>query len=483
MNLVKTINYPSVSTIKNFGFLIGKDFIKIKAHVIKSPMLQYYGARIQITKPGEWRVNDEKFLIPGKAPTKWGILIMSKNVKQYHVEKFGKGIVQMANKHGLEFIDFDPYCVFSFNKKGQDELEKKFKELKHDKKMELLFVIIRNNNDKTNPEEDQYSAVKKAESKFNLLTQCIKEKTIASLSLSTLYNILIKDNSKLGGTNHKIVPDETVSVSINKRPFMVIGADVTHSSSGQKEIPSVVGVVASYDRNGFRYNCTMRLQKNRKTNRAVQEIIENFDEMVLEHLHFFKTKHNRLPEHILYYRDGVSEGQFAHVIEIEVSAIKKACAILGKPNIEVTVMIVQKRHHTRFFPDPKKNTMDRYNNVTPGTVVDSVIVDPENWQFFMVPHISMKGVAKPTKYSVVYNDVKNLTNAELQVFTFHLCHLFTRCNRAVSYVAPTYYAHLVAARGRALIHGEDIDMKNLEKENEKMKINPDFANDHPMFFV
>lgn len=35
--------------------------------------------------------------------------------------------------------------------------------------------------------------------------------------------------------------------------------------------------------------------------------------------------------------------------------------------------------------------------------------------------------------------------------------MYARCTRAVSYPAPTYYAHLGAYRGRALIQGLVID--------------------------
>ena len=32
--------------------------------------------------------------------------------------------------------------------------------------------------------------------------------------------------------------------------------------------------------------------------------------------------------------------------------------------------------------------------------------------------------------------------------SYYLCHLYSRCTRAVSYPTPTYYAHLVAERAR-----------------------------------
>lgn len=53
-------------------------------------------------------------------------------------------------------------------------------------------------------------------------------------------------------------------------------------------------------------------------------------------------------------RDGVSESQFQQVLETELMAFKRALRGLERPdstyNPKVTLIVVQKRHHTRFFP-------------------------------------------------------------------------------------------------------------------------------------
>ena len=45
-------------------------------------------------------------------------------------------------------------------------------------------------------------------------------------------------------------------------------------------------------------------------------------------------------------------------------------------------------------------------------------------------------------------DDSQFTADELEVLSYYLCHLYSRCTRAVSYPTPTYYAHLVAERAR-----------------------------------
>jgi hypothetical protein len=60
------------------------------------------------------------------------------------------------------------------------------------------------------------------------------------------------------------------------------------------------------------------------------EMINDLDEMMLERLDDFKRHNqNKLPSNIIFYRDGVSEGQFDQVIEIELPQVKAAFKKLG----------------------------------------------------------------------------------------------------------------------------------------------------------
>lgn len=82
-------------------------------------------------------------------------------------------------------------------------------------------------------------------------------------------------------------------------------------------------------------------------------------------------------------------------------------------------------------------------------------------------------------------DEGNHTIDDLQGLSYNLCHLFTRCNRSVSYPAPTYYAHLAAYRGRVYIETDRLNMNQLRREYEQRnnQINKNMIQDHPMFFV
>lgn len=112
---------------------------------------------------------------------------------------------------------------------------------------------------------------------------------------------------------------------------MIVGADVTHPAPGTDGLSiaavrsvlklrlsfkntcklidkcNVLQVAASHDSNAFKYNMLYRLQPGR------QEMIERLQEMIEQQLRFFYENCKCKPKRILYYRDGVSEGQFLQV--------------------------------------------------------------------------------------------------------------------------------------------------------------------------
>ncbi|KAK2095082.1 Protein argonaute-2 [Saguinus oedipus] len=86
-----------------------------------------------------------------------------------------------------------------------------------------------------------------------------------------------------------------------------------------------------------RYCATVRVQQHR------QEIIQDLAAM------FYKSTRFK-PTRIIFYRDGVSEGQFQQVLHHELLAIREACIKLEKDyQPGITFIVVQKRHHTRLF--------------------------------------------------------------------------------------------------------------------------------------
>lgn len=109
-----------------------------------------------------------------------------------------------------------------------------------------------------------------------------------------------------------------------------------------------------------------------------------------------------------------------YICRIQVAACREVEQGYEK-RVKITVVVVQKRHHTRFFPgNTGVGREDRKNNNVPaGTIVDKVIVRPTENQFYLVSHQSIQGVAKPTKYCIL-QDEGNHSIDDLQELTYNV---------------------------------------------------------------
>jgi len=94
-----------------------------------------------------------------------------------------------------------------------------------------------------------------------------------------------------------------------------------------------------------------------------------------------------------------------------------------------------------------KRDSNRSGNCLPGTVVESTITHPFEFDFYLQSHTSLHGTSRSTHYHVLY-DENRFTPDSLQTLSYNLCYTYARCTRAVSIVPPVCYAHLACCRAR-----------------------------------
>uniref|UniRef100_A0A9J8BBZ0 Argonaute RISC catalytic component 2 n=1 Tax=Cyprinus carpio carpio TaxID=630221 RepID=A0A9J8BBZ0_CYPCA len=290
------------------------------------------------------------------------------------------------------------FCKYA---QGADSVEPMFKHLKYTYQgLQLVVVILPG-------KTPVYAEVKRVgDTVLGMATQCVQVKNVQKTTPQTLSNLCLKINVKLGGVNNILLPQGRPLVF--QQPVIFLGADVTHPPAGDGKKPSIAAVVGSMDAHPSRYCATVRVQQHR------QDIIQDLATMVRELLIQFYKSTRFKPTRIIYYRDGISEGQFNQVLQHELLAIREACIKLEKDyQPGITFVVVQKRHHTRLFCTDRNE----------------------------------RGTSRPSHYHVLWDD-NHFTSDELQVLTYQLCHTYVRCTRSVSIPAPAYYAHLVAFRAR-----------------------------------
>jgi len=245
---------------------------------------------------------------------------------------------------------------------------------------------------------------------------------------------------------------------------MLLGADVTHPGPASSA-PSLAAVVASLDAGATRYATRLSAQPTRPGDKKqIEEIIQDLCGMVRDLLmEFYRANNGKKPESIIYYRDGVSEGQFDHVCRYEYTAIRQACIDVSGEGAEyappITIATVQKRHQTRLFA-AERNQADRSGNVPPGVVVDTGICHPYEFDFYLNSHAGLQGTNRPVHYTVLV-DQNGFGADSLQQFTYWMTYLFCRCTRSISMCPPAHYAHLAAFRARVLMRGGDSDVSSV----------------------
>jgi eukaryotic translation initiation factor 2C len=106
----------------------------------------------------------------------------------------------------------------------------------------------------------------------------------------------------------------------NRTPTMVIGVDVSHASPGSIQ-PSMAALTMSMDREAARYAATVQTNGNRVEMLTTM----NIRTMVAPLFnHWMRAVGGgRGPTNVYYFRDGVSEGQYVHVLNQEVAEIRK----------------------------------------------------------------------------------------------------------------------------------------------------------------
>eukprot|EP00899_Mesostigma_viride_P008665 jgi/Mesvir1/177/Mv13532-RA.3 len=338
---------------------------------------------------------------------------------------------------------------------------------------ELLVVVLK---DKCN----EYNMIKRVcETELGVITQCVLSKHVHKHGNQLdqyLANVALKINVKAGGRNNALLPKGPVPSRLPphmasgpgllaQEPTIIFGADVVHPTGFEAGWPSVASVVASMDwPHATKYRASMRSQIGRK------EIIENLfttrqqpdgalvgDGLILEQLkQFYASTGGLKPSRIIFYRDGVSEGQFKAVLLHELTAIRQACcAIEPEYCPRITFIVVQKKHNTRFCPvNPADTCAGPSGNVKPGLVVDTDVCHPTDHDFYLTSHVGLQGTAKPTHYNVLWDENK-FSADDIQELTNGLCYTFARCTRSVSVVPAVYYAHLAAFRARLYLEKEE----------------------------
>ncbi|CAL9146033.1 unnamed protein product [Musa hybrid cultivar] len=475
LDILQTVHhnaYHEDPYAREFGIKISDRLASVEARVLPAPWLKYHDngrERDCLPRIGQWNMMNKK-VVNGGIVNNWTCINFARNVQESVARDFCHELALMCQTSGMVF-SLEP--VLHPLSARPDQVVRALKALCHDarrilqpqgKELDLLIVILPDNNGSL------YGDLKRiCETELGLISQCCLTKHVSRMNKQQyLANVALKINVKVGGRNTVLVDALSGRIPlVSDRPTIIFGADVTHPHPGEDTSPSIAAVVASQDWPEItKYAGLVSAQAHRQE--LIQDLFKVWQDpqrgtvtggMIKELLISFKRATGQKPQRIIFYRDGVSEGQFYQVLLYELDAIRKACASL-EPNYQppVTFIVVQKRHHTRLFASNHKDqrSFDKNENILPGTVVDSKICHPTEFDFYLCSHAGIQGTSRPAHYHVLWDENK-FTADTLQTLTNNLCYTYARCTRSVSIVPPAYYAHLAAFRARFYMEPETSD--------------------------
>ncbi|EWC44847.1 hypothetical protein DRE_00906 [Drechslerella stenobrocha 248] len=444
------------STLHQFGITFSPGLLKVQAYQLPRPQIQYGGNKRADPKDDtSW--NMDRLLKAARLPRCLVLEIKSSDTPS-NLERIRDTVARIfdsCRRLGMITagrVDSNDYLTAELPTHGDSDVQsiiERFNDIRDNvgesDNPPIVLCFLPSANPKI------YNAVKRGGDIIaGVLTVCLScDKVIYKRAADAYFtNLALKLNLKSGGVNHSTQGElklRNIFRAYERNEVMLMGADVSHS--GSRVLPSITAVVATYEASQSRPYASIDIQKN-------GEMIQKLKEGFLERLRLFKKKNSKLPASIVMFRDGVSESQYKEVMNEEITKMEEALQECvrseprGTAKPKLTVVVVGKRHQTRFFP---VNPGIRDNINTPaGLVVDRGVTAIYERDFFLQAHHAIMGTARPAHYFVL-QDENGFTESQIQELTNIWSYTFGRSMRSVSYAPTAYCADLACGRARAWI--------------------------------
>ncbi|KDQ60875.1 hypothetical protein JAAARDRAFT_45615 [Jaapia argillacea MUCL 33604] len=442
-----SLEYGRSDYLRSYGVSVSPSMLDVKARILPAPRIILGKAagpgpggpsvfNASQRNPGVWNMTGHEFLIPKPFLGPLAVIDWS-HEREDTVRGWANELVNVMRSLGM--VRPDPKIVIGV---GNQDVEGSIKHIAGQCRAQLTLAILPKN------ALDIYIRVKRfGDIQKGVVTQCMRVIPRKRYNDQYWRNLCLKINVKLGGVN--LQADDLHLREFQRIPSMIIGADVTHPDTPAR--PSIASMVSSYDNNATKYVASMSVQRPR------EEVIANIGTMLERALTCFEEANSNkeagikiVPMRLIIYRDGVSEGEYQYEqdgIGNEIRAIEE---VLNTKRLEerprLTYIVVGKRHHVRFFPQP--NSVEQNGNCLAGLVVDDRITHPSDMDFYVQSQSSLPGGTSRPSHYVVVKDENNFSIDFLQSLSYLLCYNYARATRSVSIPAPVYYADLVCRRAK-----------------------------------
>ena len=180
----------------------------------------------------------------------------------------------------------------------------------------------------------------------------------------------------------------------------------------------------------------------------------------------FYSQRKELPALIFIYRSGVAEKERRYIKELEVENLVRFFSNESK-NIfgsnytpKICFILVNKTSDLKFFDAEKSGDL---KNPEEGTIIDTDVCNPGNYEFYLQPQYVNSGCASPTHFDVLYDSTR-IPVEILQSCTYFLCHYYWNWSGPIRIPAPLKYAEVCSKFSNSFLQDQVL--------NEKLKSTP-----------
>ncbi|KAL9925541.1 protein aubergine-like [Glossina fuscipes fuscipes] len=419
----------SVEVFNSWNMAVDNALVEVPARVLPSEQILLHNCKVTCDQNADWtREFRNNAMYVHVNIKRWCVIVPRRNLRQ--VQDF----IRLCNRAGqsMKMEISEPW----YEEMGDDRNASYSQAIDNAtaRDPQILMIVMATNN------EEKYSCIKKkccvdrpVPSQVVTLRTIAPRGDRASGLMSIATKVVIQMNAKLMGSPWMI--------NLPLRGLMTVGFDVCHSAKDKNK--SYGALVATMDlTSSTRYFSTVT--QHLKGQELSNEIAMNMTYA----LKAYRSEHGALPKNIVFYRDGVGDGQLHQVFNTEVHHLKKKLdEIYVSAGIatgcSMVFIIVSKRINTRYFVNKQ--------NPVPGTVVDDVITLPERYDFFLVSQSVRQGTVSPTSYNVIL-DTMGLPADKIQILTYKMTHLYYNWSGTLRVPAVCQYAHKLAFLVAESIH-------------------------------
>uniref|UniRef100_A0A336KW68 CSON000429 protein n=1 Tax=Culicoides sonorensis TaxID=179676 RepID=A0A336KW68_CULSO len=383
---------------------LDSDLISIEGRLIPKPEILFGRQGAKVSKEFSHDLRNLGLYKPGVL-NNWVAISTERDARA--TEDFCRALKQSVERSGLQI--YNPRFVH-LRGDHKDELIRKIDDVVNQDPQIILFVVPNN-------QADRYQAIKKKLCiEKSVPSQVVVARTIQPKggrgpNLSVATKVAVQMSCKIGGAPW--------GIKVPLTGMLIIGFDVSHDTKNKKI--TFGALVASLDQNQSKFfSCVSQHQDD-------AQLSTDFTLNVMKAIKEFQKVNGSNPTKLLIYRDGVGEGQIAHVRTYEKEPLEKMLKSQFGEDFRFAFVIVNKKTNTRLF------SMDRGNpqNPPPGTVCDTKITLPERYDFFLIPTDCRQGTVSPTYFNVIA-DTLGLPAAKMQMLTYYLCHGYFNWTDAIT---------------------------------------------------